>query len=244
MRSALSTLTAVIVMAYAVNFVRADVPGITLSSYTFKPAGGATFSLGYTFSLNHPITITALGVLDFGGNSIASRGSMPVALYYSSPTAPNLGTTTDGFHVSSTPVAGASVLVTADDPILAPNGGPYVSGDGFRYHMLDTPITLYSDRQASTSGPVGYEIMANNLGEGYATNWVGTATYTDVNAPLKSTYSTDQPSGAVYETNTLAGTEGFGQAFFGPNFLVQTPTPEPGAMAVMALGSIALIRRR
>ena len=243
MRSALSTLAAaVIAITFSTSALRAEVPGITLTSFTFKPANGATFSLGYTFSLNNPITITALGVLDFGGDSIAARGSMPVALYYSSPTAPNLGTSTDGFHVSSTPVAGASVLVSANDPIFALDGGPYVSGDGFRYHMLDTPISLYSARQASTETPVGYEIMANNKGEGYATNWVGTATFTDVNAPLKSTYSMEVPSGADYETNTLSGAEGFGQAFLGPNFLIQTP--EPTAITIVAIASLTLIRRR
>ncbi len=244
MRSVLSTVTALIVIACAASAARADVPAITVSpnGYTFRPANGATFSLGYTFTLNHPITITALGIMDFGGTTVAARGSMPVALYWSNPTSPNAGTTTDGFHSSGTPVPGASVSVLPTDPILAVDGSAYVSGDGFRYHMLDTPITLYSDRQASTASPAGYEIMANNMGSGYATNWVGTATYTEVNAPIKSTYSMIVPSGADYETNTLTGSEGFGQAFFGPNFLVQTP--EPTAITLVAVASVALLRRR
>ena len=132
--------------------------------------------------------------------------------------------------------------MTASDPITAPDGSPYVSGDGFRYHVLTTPITLYSDRQASTASPVGYEIMANNMGTGYATNWVATTT-NGVTGPVKSTYSTNSLiTTADYETNILTGAEGFGQAFAGPNFLIQTP--EPTALAMVAMTSVILIRRR
>lgn len=244
MRSVLSTVTALIAVAFAASAVRADVPAITVApnGYNFRPANGTTFSIGYTFTLNHPITITALGIIDFGGTTVAAKGSMPVALYWSNPTSPNVGTTTDGFHQSGTPVPGASVDVLPTDPILSVDGSPYVSGDGFRYHILDTPITLYSDRQASTASPAGYEIQANNRGSGYATNWSGTATYTEVNAPIRSTWSSIVPSGADYQTNTLTGSEGFGQAFFGPNFLIQTP--EPTAITLLALTSLTLLRRR
>jgi len=221
-----------------VGTARADDPGIELQNYTFRPAGNAKFSIGWTFQLSHPITITALGTMDFGGNSIATDGPMPVALYYSSATAPNVGTTSDGFHTSGTPVAGASVIVTATDPIMAPNGGPYVSGDGFRYHMLDTPITLYSDPQVPTLPKPGYEIQAANMGSGYATNWAS-VTNDGVIGPIAATYSMNTPSTPDYETNVFTS---FGQAFAGPNFLIQTP--EPTAIALVAVGTVALIRRR
>jgi len=233
MRSSLCALAVAIGIVCGVNSARADLPALTMTNYTFRPAGGARFSIGYTFTLDQPIVITALGALDFGGNTIAAKGPMPVALYYSSATNPNVGQTFDGVNFSSTPVTGASVLVTASDPIMAPDGGPYVSGDGFRYHVLPNPISLYA---------TGYEIQANNENAGYASNWVGLTTFDGITAPIKSTYSMDQPSTADYETNTLTGAENFGQAFVGPNFLIQTP--EPGAMAVVAMAAVACIRRR
>jgi hypothetical protein len=233
MRSSICALAIAIGIAYGVNKARADAPALTMTSYTFRPANSARFSIGYTFTLDQPIVITALGALDFGGTTIAAKGPMPVALYYSSSTNPNVGQTFDGVNFSSAPVVGASVMVTASDPIMAPDGSPYVSGDGFRYHVLPNPIALYA---------TGYEIQSNNENAGYATNWVGLTTFDGITAPIKSTYSMDQPTTADYEINTLTGAENFGQAFVGPNFLIQTP--EPTVMALVAMASVALIRRR
>jgi len=78
---------------------------------------------------------------------------------------------------------------------MAPDGSPYVSGDGFRYHMLDTPISLYSDPLTSTALKPGYEIQAANMGSGYATDWFAT-TADGVTAPIRSTYSINLPSTA------------------------------------------------
>ncbi len=233
MRSVLRALAVALVLALGAHSVRADVPALTMTGYQFRPANGAHFSLGYTFTLSQPIVITALGTMDFNGTSIAAAGSMPVALYYSNATTPNIGTTTDGVHFSGDPVAGASVVVTKTDPIMAPDGSAYVSGDGFRYHVLPQPIALYA---------TGYELMANNNGTGYATNWTGLTTVTGMTAPIKSTYSMTQPTDAIYDINVLSGNEGFGQAFVGPNFLIAVP--EPGALTLLAMASLGMIRRR
>src|SRR5580765_4505549 len=144
-------LAAAAVVGLSTQWSKADVPGLSMTGYTYNAANHVAFSVGYTFTISQPIVITALGTMDFGGTSIASVGPTPVALYYSA-VLPNLGTTTDGVHTSGTPVAGASVSVTSSDPILSVTGGTYTPGsDGFRYHMLDTPISLY----ATT-----YEIMS------------------------------------------------------------------------------------
>ena len=229
MRSVLCALA----VALGVQSAQADVPALTMIGYQFRPANGARFSLGYTFTLSQPIVITALGTMDFNGTSIATAGSMPVSLYYSNATAPNFGTTTDGVHFSGDPVVGVSAVVTKNDPIMAPDGSAYVSGDGFRYHVLPQPVALYA---------TGYELMANNNGTGYATNWAGLTTVTGMTAPIKSTYSMTQPTDAIYDVNTLSGNEGFGQAFVGPNFLIAVP--EPGALSLLAMASLAMIRRR
>jgi hypothetical protein len=212
-----------------IGTARADVPAITMSDYTFRAANGARFSVGYTFTLTQPVTITALGAIDFGGTSIANTAPMPVAIYYSGAT-PNLGVTAENGHFSGVPVTGASASVVSTDPILSINGTPYTGGTGFRYHVLDTPITLDAET---------YEIQANNNGTGYATNWIGQANIDGLTAPLAATWSMDQPLGADYEANVQPS---FAPGIAGPNFLVAVP--EPVATGLLAVTSMMLIRRR
>src|SRR5689334_4154486 len=61
----------------------ADEPGISMTGYSFNAANNVHFTLGYLFDVTQPITVTALGSIDFGGTSIAGTGSRPVTIYYS-----------------------------------------------------------------------------------------------------------------------------------------------------------------
>ncbi|HEY8746937.1 MAG TPA: PEP-CTERM sorting domain-containing protein, partial [Tepidisphaeraceae bacterium] len=208
----------------------ADVPAIEFATSNFHTGGGQHFSIGYTFTLTQQVTITALGVMDFGGTSITPAQPLPVALYYSNPT-PNVAVTAENGHFSGNPVIGASVQVLSTDPIFASNGGAYTSGDGFRYHTLATPITL--DAQS-------YEIQASNFGTGYRAEWSGITLATGVSGPIHLTSSTEANDTAAYQTNTQGDIFLPGAA--GPNFLIAVP--EPAALAMVATVGAMLIRRR
>jgi len=233
MRKLNCALAVALAVCFGVGVARADVPAITMTGYTINDAehtGHTHFSIGYTFTLTEPLTITALGTMDFGGTSIATAGSMPVAIYYSAIT-PNKGQTEENLHFSGTAVPGASALVTSSDPILAPNGSAYTSGDGFRYHFLDTPITLDAET---------YEILASNMGTGYARTWTGVATFEGIIGPRNATFSSVVPSnGAGYQTDLAPST--FLPGLAGPNFLV---LPEPASLGVLVMAALCLVRRR
>jgi hypothetical protein len=120
--------------------------------------------------------------------------------------------------------------VVSTDPILSPNGAPYTSGDGFRYHFLDTPIVLDAET---------YEIQAAELGTGYAYSWLGNVNIPGLTGPLVPEFNENISNLANYGT-TPAGNLSPGLA--GPNFLVATP--EPTALGACALAGLALLRRR
>ena len=124
------------------------------------------------------------------------------------------------------------MTVTASDPILSVTGGTYTPGfDGFRYHMLDTPISLY----ATT-----YEIISAELGAGFTQKWSGISNFAGLTGPQTAVFSGSVKTSADYETNPAPAqvTPGLG----GPNFLIQTP--EPTAIGVVAILGVGLIRRR
>jgi len=211
----------------------ADEPGISMTGYSFNAANNVHFTLGYLFDVTQPITVTALGSIDFGGTSIAGTGSRPVTIYYST-NPPQAGGPADG-HTSGDAVPGASATVLATDPIFGLDGGAYTSGDGFRYHTLASPVTLDTGT---------YEIMTVNLGTGYAMSWTGIGNASGVSAPLVGTYSSTPTDTVSYGTSV----EHWGPAensiggLAGPNFLVGVP--EPSGVGVVALVCAGLVRRR
>jgi hypothetical protein len=210
----------------------ADVQAISMASYSFHSANNAHFSIGYTFTLTQPTTVTALGALDFLGTSIGSTQSFPVAIYYSAVT-PNAGTTAENGHLSGTAVPGASALVASTDPILALNGGAYTGGDGFRYHTLASPITL----DAAT-----YEIQSANMGTGYASNWTAQVNAPGVTAPQMGTFSSTPTDSASYQIDIAP--ESFRPSVAGPNFLIAVPEPETiGVLSIVGLGVFGRRRR-
>ena len=213
----------------------ANIPAFTFTGFASDNTSNTThYSLGYTFTTTQPLTITALGVLDIGGTSVANgtpsggtKGSgFPVKLYYSASPPATTGTV-DGGQTSGTLVTGGSALVTSTDPILSLSGGTYTSGDGFRYHTLTTPITL----AAGT-----YEIANSQLGTGFGSNATGIAEATGVSAPTHATFTNPDDTGS-YNPNTFDNNL---PGNIGPNFL----DLHPGARAVglLAAGLLALRR--
>jgi len=188
--------------------------------------------VGYTFDITQPITITALGTIDFGGTSIATTGPRPVEIFYATVNTPLAGVS-NGVHISGDPVPGASAVVTASDPIYALDGSPYTGGDGFRYHVLAQPITL-----TPVMNSYEFEIVTANLGTGFATNWVFSSSAPGVSGPVYGVFGNPTDSaiwgGALPDTYTPAAA--------GPNFLIGVP--EPGVAGVVAAGLVMCRRSR
>ena len=230
----LAAVTLMAVWAICGSVAKADAPGITVTGYSFNIANSVHFTLGYTFQVTQPITVTALGSIDFGGTSIAGTGPRPVAIYYST-NPPVFGSPVDG-HLAGDPVPGASASVSPTDLILGIDGNAYTSGDGFRYHTLASPVTL---------DPGTYEIMTANLGTGYGYSWTGIGNAAGVSAPLLGTFSGTPTDSATYGTGTEtwgAFESGMPGGLLGPNFLVGVP--EPSGVGLVCLVCVALLRSR
>lgn len=228
---------------------RADVPAFTMTGFTDTQSNNnpSHYSVGYTFELQQPETVTALGALDVGGNSIGSN-QIPVNIYWSSPTPEPVGSTYPApvGHVSTGRVVGfsyGSTTISSSDPIFSLTGDAYTSGDGFRYHTLDTPIQLDAGFYMITESDFGTGF------EGGASNFTAAPS---IIGPTMSDSSNGTNYIATFDPNTPDDTAGyntspapaaFGPGIFGPNFLVATP--EPGLMGLLlACGGFVLRRRR
>jgi hypothetical protein len=202
------------------------------SGYTFGALGGVHSSVGFTFDITQSVTITALGTIDFGGTSIAATGSRPVAIYYANAGTPLSGAS-DGVHISGDPVPGASAVVTASDPIYALDGGPYMGGDGFRYHTLASPVTI-----SVVGNSHRFEIVSANMGNGFASNWVNASPGAGISEPVYGVYATGTDS-AVWGSPAPGS---FSPGLAGPNFL--TGVPEPGIVGVVGVFVLGMVVRR
>lgn len=197
------------------------------------PNLGYHYSLGYTFTVTQPTLIAGLGVLDGGGNTVKTTAGMPVNLYYSTAS-PSVGTDLGNGHASGDLVAG--VTVTGNDSTLfGLDGGTYTSGDGFRYHLFDTPLLLL---------PGTYEVVSSPLTKYWRTNPANLTETSGLSGPLHTAYlktSNTTVDGAqygtsVYDSNVMN---------LGPNLLISSvPTPAALPGGAMLLGIVAFSRRR
>jgi hypothetical protein len=214
----------ILALGISACFVRADTPAYATTGFMIdQSANPGHFSLGYTFGLETQTMISAVGVLDIGGNTIQPTRPMQVSIYYSGPT-PDAGTILPGGRLSGFNLLTANV--SSSDPILSLSGGTYTSGDGFRYHFLDTPLTL----------PGGtYMIQESDFGTGFKGAAQNLTLAQFIEGPYHATYNlSDDNSGYG---NTLA--DGELPGFFGPNFLI---APEPGAAALLLVGAAFCLR--
>jgi hypothetical protein len=209
------------------TMARADVPAWTLTGFNTDQSGNkGHFSLGFTFGVEVPMTITSVGALDIGGNTIPSNQPMLVKIYESGPS-PDAGIQEPNGEFSGTLLLTSNVSST--DPILSLSGGTYTSGDGFRYHHLAAPLNL-------TGGT--YMIQESNFGTGFKAVGQNLALAPFMEGPYHPTYTIADDT-ATYGTSVAD----FDQpGLFGPNFLLAVP--EPAAIGVLALFGLLCIRRR
>jgi hypothetical protein len=192
----------------------APVPAISYSGAAAEQFGGGFTSVGYQFTTSSPLSISALGIFDHGGNDIPATG-WDAGLY-----------STDPSHTLLT-----SATVKSSDSLTSPAGG---GPDLFRYHALTSPYTLpagtYMLASVDPSGWFNKVATGVTTGTDLGTITIDHATYAGLGAG-------GQP--LAYPDNVFDGNL---PGNFGPNFLA-SPTPEPASIGLI-LFSVALIASR
>jgi len=218
------TLNFVAVLSFAAALTIANdrtaqavsVPGVTFTNtdYTFD---SGFYSLGYEFTPNTNIYVTALGYYDRGGNGLA--GPSQVGIF-------NQATTLL--------VSGASVTVPTGTGGTLVGNGP----EGFyRYQTLTTPVLLTAGTTYRIAGETGSQTNY------YAyQNYVGLAA--NPNITIGNGY---YGSGSLtYPSNpsTYMGGQIFAGGNF--LFEVPVPAPEPSSAMLLFGGAsvLAMVRRR
>jgi hypothetical protein len=105
-------------------------------------------SFGYSFTVNNPVTVVALGNADVNQDSFGGTGSQQVELWQVLTTDPK-----SGLPLTGTPLASATV-----DPSLDPLVG---DGGGYWRFAAITPVTLTVGQTYVVAGYGGADYSAN-----------------------------------------------------------------------------------
>ena len=178
---------------------------------------GSDIALGYSFTVNTPIDVTALGLYDYNGTQGAGSFSSPhdVTIWNSS------GTIVASAHMAAWfQCAGYS-------------GCDAWGPDGFRYKSLGSPVLLNAGTYiigAQNGDSVSY----------YTDPFLAKAGVYNNGAAVTYGESLLNFSGPFNEPNTHYNDDA---GYFGPNFQFEAAVPLPGSLAlfVSALGVIGMI---
>ena len=154
----------------------------------------------------------------YGSPARGAITGFPVNLYYTAVPPDNVSIV-DGGQTSGTLVPGFSATVTPADPILSLSGGTYTSGDGFRYSIFSSPLTL----------PAGtYELVESQFATSFGQFPTSLAAAPGVSGMVNVDYILPN-NVAGYATNVSVLTSAFG-----PNLLVVVPEPTSGSWRRLA----------
>lgn len=210
---ALLSLVAALVVASQNNAHAVSVPAVTFTNaqYTFD---AGSYSLGYEFTPNKNINVTALGYYDHGGDGLA--GPSQVGIF-------NQATTLL--------IPGASVTVPTSTGGTLVGNGP----DGYyRYQSLTTPILLTAGTTYRIAGETG-----SNTNYYAFQNYVGFAANADITVTTGyyGSGSLTYPNNiSPYGPNLIFAGGNF-------LFEVPVPAPEPSS-ALLLLGGASLLAMR